>query len=159
VRYSFVEEALLRFLPGALEAQAGIELPGDLDQAIINADESRVALKHKLRNILENMSHESSPALRSMRRELEDDLETAEIHHRQLTERRDAASGRVVGARIGRAVTALRPPEEVGFDRHEANLALRGLFRRAIINWPLGTVDLDWHVGGTCEVRYAMGGA
>jgi hypothetical protein len=37
-----------------------------------------------------------------------------------------------------------------------ANAALRGIFKRAVINWPQGTIDLEWTHGGVCSIPYAL---
>ena len=158
VRYQPLEDRLLQVLPGALWDQDGIELPDDLEDAIWNEQQGIYALQDEIETLLDNMGGSSSPSFRKRLQEREAALEEAKQRLQMLSDRRDAASGRVIGARIERAIAALEVPEGAELDRKEANLALRGLFKRAVINWPEGTVDLEWHLGGVCRVHYGWTG-
>lgn len=154
IRYDALENRLLRALPGALADQDGLELPEDLEDSIWNTEQGIHALQDEIEVLLDNLGHQRSPALRVRLIERESALEDAKAALQSLVERRDAATGKVIGTRIGRAVAALQPVDGSELDRSEVNLALRGLFKRVVINWPDGTIDLDWHVGGTCRVHY-----
>lgn len=63
-------------------------------------------------------------------------------------------TGLTVAARIKRALGALQPPEGTPMVAN-VNLALRSIFRRAVIDWEVGEIDLEWTHGGTCSVPYS----
>jgi len=153
VRYQPLEKWLIDALPSALKTQEGIEHAEDLNDEIWNFEQGIPDLEDEIQALLDNLGQERSAALRSRLQEREARLDAAKLHLRNLIDRRDAASGRVVGSRIMRAVSALTPAASGEVDRSEINLALRGLFKRAVINWPENTVDFEWHFGGVCSVR------
>jgi hypothetical protein len=126
-----------------------------LEQEIANADQLVDHLKETASNLLDNLSHEVSPTLANRLRATERDLEEAQAQLQVLLERRDAASGPLVASRVARALQALQPAEGA-MQPAVANAALRGIFKRAVINWPEGTVDLEWTHGGVCVVPYAL---
>src|SRR3546814_4218948 len=76
-------------------------------------------------------------------REKERAVSEMQSHLAGLKEHRDIMAGPLVGSRIEKAVGALQPTEDGDLDRVAANAALRGIFKRAIINWPAGTIDLE----------------
>jgi DNA invertase Pin-like site-specific DNA recombinase len=154
VPYAWVEEALLRGLPPRLANNEGVDTDDDLERTIVNAEHDVDRLKHAAANLLDNLSHGHSPSLAARLRETEGELEAAESELRSLLERREAVSGLLVAARIAKAIAALQPPEGEVLDRAQANLGLRSLFKRAVINWPQGAIELEWTHGGTCEVPY-----
>jgi DNA invertase Pin-like site-specific DNA recombinase len=153
VRYDWVEEALLRGLPPRLEAREGVVVDDGLEQEVVNADQLVDHLKEAASALLDNLSHEVSPALATRLREVERDLEEAEGRLRATEERRNAASGPLVASRIARALEALQPTDGP-MQPAIANAALRGIFRKAVINWPEGTVELEWTHGGVCRVPF-----
>jgi DNA invertase Pin-like site-specific DNA recombinase len=155
VPYDRVEDALLKALPPRLMSLEGVELDEALEQEIIDTDHLVDHLKEAASTLLDNLSHERSPALAARLRETEGNLEEAEGRLRALLERRDAASGPLVASRIARAVEALLPPEGA-MQPAVANAALRGIFKRAIVNWPEATVDLEWTHGGLCVIPYGL---
>jgi DNA invertase Pin-like site-specific DNA recombinase len=155
VPYDRVEDAVLRGLPPRLEASDGIDLGDGLEQEIVNADQLVDHLKETASNLLDNLSHEVSPALATRLRDTERDLEEAQARLQGLLERRDAASGPLVSSRIARALKALQPTDG-HMQPAVANAALRGIFKRAVVNWPEGTVDLEWTHGGLCVIPYGL---
>lgn len=155
IPYEWVEEALMRGLPSRLKDSEGVELDDGLEQEIANADQLVDHLKGAASTLLDNLSHEVSPALAARLRETERDLEEAKERLGALLERREAASGLLVAARIARVLEALQPADGP-MQPSVANAALRGIFKRAVINWPQGTVDLEWTHGGLCVVPYRM---
>lgn len=156
VRYQIVEDRILRVLPIALKEQDGINLPDNLDEEIWKEQQTLSALQDEVEMLLDNMGHERSPALRNRLREREEQIEACTGILQALADRRDAASGRVIGARIDRAIAALTV-READFDRKEANLALRALFRQVTINWPQARLELEWQVGGVCTIHGGTG--
>jgi DNA invertase Pin-like site-specific DNA recombinase len=158
VRYQPLEDRLVRVLPGALADQEGIELPDDLENEIWNAQQGMYNLQDEIETLLDNMGQASSASFSKRLLEREALLQEAKQHFQGLVDRRETASGRVIGSRVARAVAALQPADDAELDRKEINLALRGLFKRAVINWPAGTIDLEWHVGGVCRVHYGWTG-
>lgn len=151
----WIEEALQRGLVPRLVATEGVELDEELEQEIGNTDHLVDHLKEAASNLLDNLSHERSPTLAARLRQTEGELEKAQERLQGLLERRDAASGPLVAARIARAVEALQPADGI-IEPAVANAALRGIFKRAIINWPEGRIDLEWTHGGVCSIMYAM---
>ncbi len=155
VRCDWVEDALVRGLPPRLASYEGVDLDDGLEQEIVNSDHTVDHLLETASALLDNLSYERSPALVARLRHTESDLEEAQVRLQALLERRDAASGALVAARIARAVKALRPAKGPMLPE-VANAALRGIFKRAVINWPEGTVDLEWTHGGVCVVPFMM---
>ena len=155
VRCDLVEDALLRDLPPRLESLDGVELDGTLEQEIVSADHFVDYLKEAASNLLDNLQHGPSPAIAARLRGTEMELEEAQERLGGLLERRDAASGPLVASRIARALEALQPAQGP-MQPAVANAALRGIFKRAVINWPQGTIDLEWTHGGLCIVPYGL---
>jgi DNA invertase Pin-like site-specific DNA recombinase len=156
VRCDWVEDALMWRLPPRLESSEGVGSNDALGQEIANADHLVDHLKERASNLLDNLSHERSPSLAARLRETEDELEEAQGRLGALLERREVASGPLVASRITRALEALQPGEGP-MQPALVNLALRGIFKRAVINWPQGTVDLEWTHGGLCIVPFMWG--
>lgn len=157
VPYQQVEDRIVLVLPGMLEDREGAAVSGDLEQEIFNAEEYLDALREEVGNLLENLEGQRSKALTARLLVKEAEVETVQGVLQDLQERRDMASGPVIGSRIAKAVQALQPPEGP-LDRAVANLALRSLFRKAVINWPEAAIDLEWTNGGTCRVVYGWAG-
>ena len=136
VSYEQVEHALIRGLPSRLSDSEGVEFEEGLEQEIVNADHTVDHLKEVASNLLENLSHEVSPALAARLREIEIELEEASARLQALLERREEASGPLVASRIARALEALLPADGA-IEPAVVNAALRGIFKRAVINWPV----------------------
>lgn len=157
VRYSQIESRLLRVLPGVLRDREGLDVVEWHGREVFDAEEAVYQLQGQVENLLDLLSQQASPALLARLATREKELEDARQELRALEERRDLHAGPLLQSRINRAIAALQAPE---LDRAEVNVALRALFKRAVINWPEGRVDLDWTAGGTCHVHYAwVGGA
>lgn len=154
VPYKSVEDRLIQVLPGIIRDREGITLADQLDEQISDAESTAHGLADQVETLLDNLSVESSPSLRGRLREKESALASARAKLRRLEEWRDIAAGPVIGSRINNAVAALSP-QDGELDRAEANQALRSIFKRAVINWPEGVVELDWKAGGSCRVHYA----
>jgi DNA invertase Pin-like site-specific DNA recombinase len=152
VRYAPVEQRLLQVLPAVLRDREGLDAVDWHEGEVVHAQEAVHALREEVENLLDAVGQQRSPALLERLADRERALEAARAELRTLEDRRDMAAGPVLGSRIERAALALKAAE---LDRAAANLALRGLFKRAVINWPRGTVDLEWTAGGTCSVHYA----
>ena len=155
IPYDQVEEALMRGLPSRLESSEGVELDGTLEQEVVSADHLVDHLKEVASNLLDNLQHGPSPAIAARLRDTETELEGAQERLGALLERRQAASGPLVASRIARALEALQPVDGP-IQPAAVNAALRGIFKRAVINWPDGTIDLEWTHGGLCEVPYGL---
>jgi tRNA isopentenyl-2-thiomethyl-A-37 hydroxylase MiaE len=125
----------------------------DLEQAIINSDHLVDDVKEKAANLLDNLAYKTSPALMARLSELETELEEAEKRLGALLQQREVTHGPLVGSRVARALEALTAKH---IDRHAVNLALRSVFKRAVINWPNGSIDLEWTHGGVSIVPYAF---
>ena len=55
-------------------------------------------------------------------------------------------------ARLYRLLRALSADD---LDRQELNAALKTVFRKATVNYPDGTLDLEWtHGGGDCSIPF-----
>lgn len=154
VPYALIEGVLLQTLPERLRALEGVTGPDDVLEQALNAEEARVsALQERIEALLDNLSFERSPAIMQRLREQEDALEQSQEALRKLQQRQEAVTGRTVAARVSRALEALEPAE--GEPAVAAvNLALRSIFRRAVIDWTAGRIDLEWTHGGTCTVPY-----
>ncbi len=156
IRYQFLEDFLVAALPSALEAQEGIELPDELDQGILNAESTVDALKEEVGNLLDNLGRQRSDALSLRAAEREAALREAQGELDVLLRERAEVSGKVIGARIATALAALSSEDGAAMDRGQVNKALRALFKRAVINWPNASIDLDWIAGGTCQLTYGF---
>jgi DNA invertase Pin-like site-specific DNA recombinase len=154
VRYEYVERRLLQVLPHVIADREGIEVAEELEDKIASLDAGIEAQRDTIEYLTDQLLEQRSPALAARLRQLEADLPILEAELADLRERRDIAAGPVVGSRIARAIEALQPSEAGELDRAAANRALRAIFRRAVINWPRGSVDLEWTTGGACSVQY-----
>jgi DNA invertase Pin-like site-specific DNA recombinase len=151
VRYEALEGRLLRVLPGILREREGLEAVEWHEGEVFHAHEAVFQLQEEVENLLDALGQHRSPALLERLAGRENALQEARAELRLLEERRDQHAGPVLGSRIARAAAALEASE---LNRAEVNLALRGLFKRAVINWPRGTIDLEWSAGGVCHVHY-----
>lgn len=159
VRYETIERRLLQVLPIAICDREGIEEIEGLESSVANLSDAVDACRDDIERLADELMEGPSPVLSARLRAEEARLAAMQDQLATLLDQRDILAGPVVGSRIARAIKALEVEEEE-LDRQEANLALRGIFKRAVINWPEGTIDLEWHVGGKCRVHYAwMGGA
>ena len=164
VPYAYVEGAILgRLWEHLAEVPAGGEGGDETEDAIFQADAQLDALREQAGFLLDNLSHERSPALAARLREVEGAIAEAEGVLAGHIERRDATSGLLIGARVARAVALLRPEGdgerenlEGTIDRAALNAALRGLFSHVVINWKEATLEFVWAHGGVTEIRYAM---
>lgn len=158
VPYGVVEDALIGGLGPRLESSEGVEVDAGLEQEIAGVDHLVDHLREAASTLADNLSQERSPTLTARLGRIERELEVAQERLAALLERRDVATGPLVASRIARALEALQPAD--GPMRPAvANAALRGIFKRAVINWPQGTVDLEWTHGGVCVVPFMwMGG-
>lgn len=154
VPYLWVEGALLRGLSPRLLNHDGVEANDELEQEIVNAEHVVEALAEEIELLADNLAQVHSRTLATRLRQTETRREETLRHLQALHDRRSAASGLSIGARVTKAVAALQPTDGV-LDRAEANLALRTIFKRAVINWPEGVIELEWTHGGVCEVPYA----
>lgn len=155
VPYSWVEEALLRGLPKRLALRDGQDAVGALAEQAEAVDLELEALREAIDNLLDNMAHESSPALSKRLRLIETEYEAKRAELSAIHDRQAGAAGLSLAARADRAIAALQP-QEGPLDRGEINRALKGLFKRAVINWPESVVSLEWTHGGVCDVHYAL---
>ena len=159
VRYSSLESALFLKLPSIIAAREGVAPGDDLEDRLHSLEDAIFDHEDRVQGVLDLLLEQRSPALANRLRELESQLPAMRDELARLRDQREILAGAVVGSRINRALAALQFAEDELPDRAEINLALRALFKRATINWPEGTIDLEWHVGGTCRVHYAwMGG-
>lgn len=155
VRYSAVEDRLVAVLPGIIRDREGLEQVEALEVRIANLEAAIPDLDATIEDALDLLLEQRSPALQDRLRRLEQERDSCRDELSALQEHRNIMIGPLVGSRIDRAITSLQPREGSELDRGEVNLALRGLFKRAVINWPAGTVDLEWQLGGVCRVHYA----
>lgn len=155
IRYDTVERRLRAVLPGIISDREGLADVSEVEDRIAELEDGIHAFKETIEELLDELVAEHSPAITARIRKLERALPGLEDELRDLRERRDIMAGPVVGSRIGRAIAALRPEGDAVFDPAECNMALRSLFKKAIINWPKGTIDLEWHLGGLCHVHFA----
>ena len=155
VQYALVENALLRGLPPRLKNSEGVKAEIGLEQKIVDADHLVDELSEAASILLDNLSHERSPTIASRLRQTETELEKARALLDTLREKREAASGPLVASRLARALEVLQPADRA-MQPKLVNAALRGIFKRATINWPEGTVDLEYTHGGEFSVPFAM---
>lgn len=158
VRCDVIEAALYLSLPGALrglEGAAGRE--AGLDAEAAAAQERVDALENALEDLDYNLAQAQSPAaMRRLERlvdQLSANLEEARADLKRLQERQRFATGLTVQARVAKALEALQPAEG-GRSTAAVNLALRSLFKRAVLDWPNTEIALDWTHGGTLVLPY-----
>lgn len=165
IPYEYVEDAILSRLAAYLaDIPAGDD--SDIEGAIFNADHERDDLLRRARQVADNLSYANSPMLTADLQELEGKLGAATALLNDLRSRRDAVSGKLIGARVGRVLALLRPVAPEGepaaeawqlgqtIDRAALNAALRGIFKQAVINWPNGSIDFQWSHGGVTELPF-----
>lgn len=153
VRYSWIEDAIRQRLWERLNDTPAGDADPELEQEIINADHWVDELKEQAAILAGNLSLGHSPTLAAELRAVDQKLETAKAELMQLMERREATSGPLIAARVAKVQAALAP--DAPQDSAKLNTALRGIFKRAVINWPHGTIDLEWTHGGVCSLPYA----
>lgn len=140
---------LLRDLEGVGGKDAGLE--GEIRQS-----EDQVAHLHNvIDGLLDDLAYVGrSEALRKRLMDAENELDEARDSLGKLKERQAAVTGPTVGARITRALEALEPANGEP-DAAAVNLALRAIFKRAVIDWEGQLIHLEWTHGGTCLVPYS----
>lgn len=158
VRYSVLEQRLLQVLPAVIKDREGLEEADEIEARIAELEDGIFAFQSQIEDLVDLIMEERSPALTQRLRSLEHELPGMQAELQILRDHREVMAGPVVGSRIERALAAMTPAEGSELDRAEVNLALRRIFKRAVINWPNGTIDLEWQLGGTCRVHYAWTG-
>jgi len=158
VRYSAVEQRLLQVLPAIIRDREGLAEVEGVEERITELVDLVFACQTQIEELADLITETRSPALTERLAKLERELPAMQAELQLHRDHREIMMGPVVGSRIERAIAAMTPPEGVEPDRAEINLALRKLFKRAVINWPAGTVDLEWQLGGVCRVHYAWTG-
>ncbi len=155
VRCDRVEAALLRGLPERLRELEGAEGSSPGLQGELEAAEARVGfLNARAASLADTLSYKFSRAVSDRLDAVEADLEAARGAVRSLQERVASVSGQTVQARVKKALEALQPQSGEPVPA-EVNLALRRIFKRAVIDWTAGKVDLEWTHGGLCSVPYS----
>lgn len=155
VPYDLVERRLLEALPVILQDREGAAGALSIEREIGELEDGIYAWHEEIETLTDNLSHERSPALTARLAKRETQLTEAKADLQKLRDKRDAASGLVVGSRADRVLAAITVEREA-LDHGEANLALRSVFKRATIDWPNGAIELEWTHGGTCRVQYLM---
>jgi hypothetical protein len=143
VPYDLVERRLLEALPVILQDREGAAGALSIEREIGELEDGIYAW------------HEEIETLTARLAKRERELVEAKADLQKLRDKRDAASGLVVGSRADRVLAAITVDREA-LDHGEANLALRSVFKRATIDWPNGAIELEWTHGGTCRVQYLM---
>lgn len=154
VPYGNIEMSLVHGLPprlGELEGATGTD--SMLDDEIMQAEELADQRRREARNLLDNLSHGHSPMIALELREKELELGDAQAALEALLERREVATGLTVQARIERALEALEPPSGE-LNIADANQRLRALFSKAVVQYDIGHVELEWTHGGCLRVPY-----
>lgn len=154
VRYETIEKRLIRVLPDLLRDREGLDAVEWHENEVFHAEETVHALRDKIENLVDAIAEQRSSSLLQKLSGLEEELVRAQAELEVLRERRDLHAGPVLGSRIEKAAAALERGREGDLDRQSVNLALRGLFKKAVINYPAGTVDFEWSAGGVCQVHY-----
>jgi len=154
VRYDGIEKRLIRVLPGLLRDREGLDAVRWHETEVFHAEETVHAIRGKIENLVEAVAERRSPSLLQRLTGLEAELVRAQAELETLRERRDLHAGPVLGSRIEKAAAALEQGRDGDLDRQGVNLALRGLFKKAVINYPAGTIDFEWSAGGVCKVHY-----
>ena len=155
VRYQWVEDRLLRVLPDMIRDREGLEEVEEVEDRIAVLRDLIQACRDQIEDAVDALLGLRSPALAERLRSLENELPGLQAELAALEGHREVMAGPLVGSRIEKAIAALQAPEGGELDRSLANVTLRSLFYRAVINWPEGTIDLEWKAGGTCRVQYA----
>ncbi|MBV1690871.1 recombinase family protein [Novosphingobium sp. G106] len=155
VRCELIEDAILRSLPSRLRDLEGV---GGKDEELVDAvraaDDRLDRLHDVIDRLIDDLSYVGrSPALAQRLRDAEAELEEAKEAARNLKDRQEIATGLTVGARVNRALEALEPADGEP-DPARINLALRSIFKRAVIDWEGHLIHLEWTHGGTCLVPY-----
>jgi DNA invertase Pin-like site-specific DNA recombinase len=154
VPYEPIESRLLRALPEMVSVRTGLEPSEGLEADVEDAERRMNGLREQVETLVDSLLSASSPALRARLLSKEAELSEAHLELKALQGRRDAASGKVVSSRIDALLAALEHEDADSLDRTSINLAIRRLFKRAVINWADGRIDLEWIAGGVCEVYY-----
>ncbi len=153
LRCDLVEGVLYQVLPERLQALDGATgKAAGLDEQVEGAQLRVDALVERCEVLLDQLLESPSSVMRNRLRREEANLEEARSALGVLQERVEAASGLTVQARVDVALTAL---EETRDDPQpgRVNLALRRIFSKAVIDPTEGTIDLEWHHGGSCSLK------
>lgn len=156
VRYQWVEDRLLRILPHLIRDREGLEEIEEVEDRIAILRDAIQECREQIEEAVDALLELRSPALAERLRSLENELPGMQAELVALEGHREVMAGPLVGSRIEKAIATLQAPESGELDKAAVNVALRSLFRRAVINWPEGTVDMDWKAGGTCRVHYSL---
>ncbi len=154
VQYDVVEASLLHFLPALISQREGLQNAEGCEAKIEQLEEQLSRHRADIEFLTDQLLQEHSPALATRLRRLEGGYPALQGALRRQQDLRDATAGPVVNSRIERALECLQADDDNELDREAANAALRAIFKRAVINWPKGRIDLHWIAGGTCEVFY-----
>jgi len=156
VRYQWIEDRLLLVLPDMIRDREGLDEVEEVEDRVGELYELISQRREQIGQAIDALLEVKSAALAERLRWLEADTEAMESELSALEAHREVMAGPLVASRIEKAIRALEPAGDSGLDRAAANVALRSLFKQAIINWPEGTIDLEWKAGGSCRVIYAM---
>lgn len=152
VSYVEAEEAFLRTLPMILDNIPAPKAEDSLDNQI---EECEVAVDHmreRVENLVDELSVESSPAIRDQLRKLESELEREEEIQSELLGRREAANGQLILNQASRLKVAIKEHPE---DKEQLNGLIRQTFRSIVINYVDGDLDLYWPNGAVASVPLA----
>lgn len=158
IRYSSVERRLVQVLPAMIRDREGLEEVEDIEARLSELDDIIQARMEQTETLVDMLLETPSQALTTRLRAMESELAGSIAERDALRGHRDIMAGPLVGSRIDQAIAALQVADGEELNRAAANLALRRIFKRAVINWPAGTIDLEWQGGGTCRVHYAWTG-
>lgn len=140
IRYNYVEHALIANADRIVfEAPSGKD--SALDRDVIAAESILNALDESIENLIRSIEHRSSPLLSDRLRAAEAERLQVRASLDNLYARVAAKSGPLVQRRLDDLHAALTA-EPVS--REAANVALRQLFRSAVVNVKEGTLDLAW---------------
>lgn len=155
VPYAQIEDALARALPPRLrDLEGATGTDSTLDDEIVGAEELADQLREETRNLLDNLSHGHSPMIAQEAREKERRLEAALADLKSLQERRETATGLTVRARIEKALEAFEVSSG-DLKVAVANQRLRTLFSKAVIEYDVGHLVLEWTHGGHLRMPYS----
>lgn len=118
---------------------------GDLQNQLVGLSEALDRNAEELEGLVEAYVSSRSPAIQERLRKAEADRETLEAAHRELSERMESVQGPLLRKRLADLWEALgTKPLDIG----KANLALRAMLSKVVVDYRSGTLDFEWKHGG-----------
>lgn len=145
VRMDLIEEALVGYAGMIVGEAPAPDAEGDLLKELQGMWFALSEMGDQIETLTDAYVSSRSPAIQEKLRKAEAKRETLEEAHRALTERVESVQGPLLRKRLDRVLQALGA---VPLDIEEANLALRAVLSKVVVDYRSGCLGLEWKHGG-----------